>query len=118
MLPSCLRVRSPFDVRVLWLVVGAHDAGHVLSSPPKIATVGIYGAKKLVAFANAFVKARKEATGDAAGEVSTATKDDEDDQDEGGDEKAVEVSEPRTTNHIDRFSLFDRAGRSRERERE
>lgn len=79
------------------------DVGHALSSPRKIATVGIYGAKKVVAFAKAFIKARKEAPEDAAGEVTSATKDDdgdEDDQEEGGDEKAVEVSEPRTTNHV------------------
>jgi len=66
----------------------------------KIATVGIYGAKKVVAFAKAFIKARKEAPEDAAGEVSTATKGDDDDQDEGGDEKAAEVGEPRALNHI------------------
>lgn len=57
--------------------------------------MGIYGAKKAIAFVKAFMKARKEAPDDASGEVvSTAAKDD-DEQDEAGSgekEEATKVS--------------------------
>lgn len=68
----------------------------------KIATVGLYGAKKVIAFTKTVLKSRKGATEDAsedvAGESSAveATKDDDadadaDDEDQGGDEQAAQV---------------------------
>lgn len=67
-----------------------------LLAEKQVATVGVYGAKKVVAFAKAFVKARKEASEDSAGEgeaSAVATNDGSGDKDEEGDEgeEAAEV---------------------------
>lgn len=59
----------------------------------KIATVGLYGARKVVAFTKAVLKGRKEAPKDEAAEssaamnVATKDNDNDDDQDQGDDEK-------------------------------
>ncbi|CAM9274715.1 unnamed protein product [Scytosiphon promiscuus] len=46
------------------------NLGITLAKVAVIATVGMYGARKVVAFAKAFVKARKEAAEEASGEIS------------------------------------------------
>lgn len=65
----------------------------------KIATVGLYGAKKVIAFTKAFLKSRKEASKDEAAESSAvveevdeeeeATNDDDQHEDQEGDETAA-----------------------------
>lgn len=58
--------------------------------------MGVYGAKKVIAFTKAVLKNRKGASGDVAAESSAveATKDDDadgDDEDQGGNEKAAQA---------------------------
>lgn len=53
--------------------------------------MGVYGAKKAVEFAKAFMKARKEASEESAGELSAVATNDEGGEDQGGDEKETEV---------------------------
>ena len=57
----------------------------------KIATVGLYGAKKVIAFTKAVLKGRKEAPKDAADESSAVAATTDDDEDQGGDEKAAQL---------------------------
>lgn len=57
----------------------------------KIATVGLYGAKKVVAFAKAVLKGRKEASKDEAAVSSAVAATNDDDEDEAGDEAVAKV---------------------------
>lgn len=94
---ACLRST---DARVSPLLCSAstysihfHPLGLAWFGDEKIATVGLYGAKKVVAFAKAVLKGRKEARKDVAvtGESAAVEATNEDDEDQGGDEDAAKV---------------------------
>lgn len=73
-----------------------------LFADKQIARVGVYSARKMVAFAKAFIKARKESSEESAGEggeVSAVAMDDDsgDEGQEGDDEAEQATTEVRNT---------------------